>query len=100
MKKEKVEKIFAITYMGQHWGVFSVDLHDRSIKFGDSLHMPVPKKALQGIKHWLEASGLDLTTWNITLDHFDIPTQPSQSGSCSINAANTIEQVVNKFIAR
>ena len=100
MKKGKIEKIFAITYMGQHWGAFSIDLYAKSIKFGDSLHMPVPKKALQGIKRWLEASGLDLATWNITLERFDVPTQPSQSGSCSINAANAIEQVVNKSITR
>jgi hypothetical protein len=100
IKEGKVKKIFMITHMTQHWGVFCIDLCNRSISFGDSLCMPVPKKALQCIKAWLEASGLDLTLWNITKERFNVPAQPSQSGSCSINAANAIEQVVNRSVAR
>ena len=100
MEEGNIEKIFTIVHMPQHWGVFCINLHDQSIKFGDSLCMPVPKKALQGIKNWLEASGLDITLWNIATERFDVPRQPSQSGSCSINAANAIEQAVNKSITR
>jgi Ulp1 protease family, C-terminal catalytic domain len=102
MKDGKVEKVFAILALGQHWGAICVDLTKRTIQFGDSLNQHFPSDALRAIKRWLELSGKDITTgkWNFSYDKLDVPQQPLTSGSCAINAANAIERMLNLTIER
>lgn len=100
VRSGRVKKAFAIVHMAMHWGAISIDLTRKSIQFGDSLGRAMPAGALNGIKQWLKHGGQDINQWSLDINRFDVPNQPYTSGSCAINAANTIERVVNPTIER
>ena len=85
--------VFAIVLMTEHWGDFYIDMTKGTIDFADSLNKPLPQDALRAIRRWLEFTGQGLQVINSACGKFDVPRQPLTSGSCAINAANTIERL-------
>jgi hypothetical protein len=100
MRGGAVEKVFAIVLLTEHWGAFYIDMTKGTIDFGDSLNKPLPQDALRAIRRWLEFTGQGLQVINSACGKFDVPRQPLTSGSCAINAANTIERVFRPEIHR
>jgi Ulp1 family protease len=100
MSSGRVLKVFAIVSMTEHWGALHVDVVNRAISFGDSLNRRTPDDAIEAVRKWLEITGQDLKLWSTSCGKFDVPRQPPVSGSCGINAANTIERVLNPGIER
>jgi len=102
IRRGNVKKVFVIVAMIQHWGAFYVNITNKKIQiqFGDSLGLDPPNDALRAIIRWLKLAGKKTSNWNGICDKFDVPEQPDTSGSCAINAANTIERVVNPTVER
>lgn len=100
MRSGRVQKVFAIVYMRQHWGAFYVNLTKKTIDFGDSLAKRAPEDAVKALIRWLEVVGHNASKWSSICGNFNVPRQPAASGSCAINAANTIERVFNTEVER
>ena len=100
VRSGRVEKVFTIVLMREHWGAIYVDLTKRKIFFGDSLNYDVPQDAMTAIWRWLHCVGQDISSWDQNIGKFDVPQQPVTSGSCAINAANTIERTINPAVER
>ena len=96
----RVEKAFSIVLLPEHWGAICIDFSKHRISFGDSLNYKVPQDAMAAIWRWLHCLGQDISLWDQNISKFDVPQQPLTSGSCAINAANTIERTINPGVER
>ncbi|KAI7816049.1 hypothetical protein BC939DRAFT_508675 [Gamsiella multidivaricata] len=96
----RAKKLFAIAYMGQHWGVVCLDLKKYQVLFGDSIGWPVPHEAIDALVKWMDPPAEDLPKWRKASKNvlpFLTPKQ-QDSGSCGILAAMAIEQHVNPYV--
>jgi hypothetical protein len=100
MRSGKVEKVFVTVLLREHWGAICIDLRKRRILFGDSLGYKTPQDAMTAIWRWLNRVGQEIDSWDQSIGKFDVPQQPLTSGSCAINAANTIERTINPAVER
>jgi hypothetical protein len=97
MDSERVEKVFFIVPLKNHWGALCVDFKRRQIFYGDSLDKMFPCHIRETIVEWLLFLKVDLAQWDSCIRKFDVPQQPSGSGSCGVIACNAIERAINPY---